>query len=317
MPRPIYNLSRFDFISIKLAVACLQTGSLTAAARQSNLVLAAASRRIRELEQAVGEPLFERHSRGLVPTQAGRLFARHGMNLLQELDDLMQSLADAQQGVLRHIRMVAGTAAINQFLPPLLAKYALLEPQVQVDIEEQVSEQVVLALREGRADVGVFVEGVQTHDLELRHFRHDELVLILPPGHALTGRSPIAFTDTLHESWISLNSGAAMLVQQQQAARAAGKPFKLRMQVRSFDAVGHMVASRLGIAMLPKLAAKPIIAALKLSSRPLSDGWAQREMLIGIAPRSDAHVLALRDFLCAPALGKPSQNAKATSSKRQ
>jgi DNA-binding transcriptional LysR family regulator len=313
----MYNLGRFDFVSIRLAVDCLQTGSLTAAARKSNLVLAAAGRRIRELEQAVGEPLFERHSRGLVPTQAGRLFARHGMNLLQEMDDLMQSLADAQQGVLRHIRMVACTAAINQFLPPLLAKYALLEPQVQVDIEEQVSEQVVLALREGRADVGVFVQGVQTHDLELRHFRHDELVLILPPGHALTGRSPIAFTDTLHESWISLNSGAAMLVQQQQAARAAGKPFKLRMQVRSFDAVGHMVASRLGIAMLPKLAAKPIIAALKLSSRPLSDAWAQREMLIGVAPRSDAQVLALRDFLCTPVKGKPSQNAKAKSPKSQ
>jgi molybdenum-dependent DNA-binding transcriptional regulator ModE len=50
-----YNLARFDLVSVRLAVACAQTGSLTAAARDSHLALAAASRRIRELEDALGE----------------------------------------------------------------------------------------------------------------------------------------------------------------------------------------------------------------------------------------------------------------------
>ncbi|MDB5932213.1 MAG: LysR family transcriptional regulator, partial [Polaromonas sp.] len=63
-----YNLARFDLVSIRLAVACAQTGSLTAAARGSHLALAAASRRIRELEDALGDTLFERHARGLLPT---------------------------------------------------------------------------------------------------------------------------------------------------------------------------------------------------------------------------------------------------------
>jgi DNA-binding transcriptional LysR family regulator len=63
---PGYNLARFDFVSIRLAVACARSGSLTSAARDCNLVLPAASRRIRELESAVGDNLFERHSRGLV-----------------------------------------------------------------------------------------------------------------------------------------------------------------------------------------------------------------------------------------------------------
>ena len=52
-----YNLARFDLVSIRLAVSCAQTGSLTAAARSAHLALAAASRRIRELEEALGEPL--------------------------------------------------------------------------------------------------------------------------------------------------------------------------------------------------------------------------------------------------------------------
>lgn len=306
MAAPGYNLARFDFVSIRLAVACAQTGSLTSAARDCNLVLPAASRRLRELEAALGDPLFERHSRGLVPTAAGRAFVRHGLALLQEVENLVGELADIRQGVVRHIQLCASTASINQFLPPLLATYAQVHPDVRVEVEEQVSEVVVVSLREGRADIGAFVEGPDTEGLEVRDFRKDELVLILPARHRLAGRTPIHFADTLDEQWISLTAGAAMLQKQQQAALAAGRTFKLRMQVRSFDAVGHMVASGLGIAALPKAAGLPIVRAMKLTWRPLADAWAQRQLKIAMRPDADPAIVGLRDFLCTP-----SRNAKA------
>lgn len=306
VPAPGYNLARFDFVSIRLAVACAQTGSLTSAARDCNLVLPAASRRIRELESALGDTLFERHSRGLVPTAAGRAFVRHGLALLQQMDQLVGELADMRQGVARHVQLCASTAAINQFLPPLLATYAERHPEVRVEVEEQVSEVVVTALRDGRADIGAFVEGPATDGLDVRDFRRDELVLILPARHRLAGRSPIAFVDTLDEQWISLNAGAALLQKQQQAALAAGRSFRLRMQVRSFDAVGHMVASGLGVAALPKAAALPIVRAMKLTWRPLADAWAQRQLKVAVRPDADATLAGLRDFLCTP-----SRNAKA------
>lgn len=305
------NLARFDLVSIRLAVACAQTGSLTAAARESHLALAAASRRIRELEDALGSALFERHAKGLSPTAAGRAFVKHGVALLQTMEQLGGELADLRQGVARHVRLCASTASINQFLPPLLARYAALHPQVQVDLDEQVSEAVVTTLREGRADVGVFVEGPDTAGLQTRLFRHDELVLVLPALHRFAPKgkpeeaAPIAFADTLDEPWISLTAGAAMLQKQQQAALAAGKPFKLRMQVRSFDAVCHLVASGLGLAVLPKTASLAIVRAMKLAWRPLADPWAQRRILVATAAGADAASLALADFLVAP-----SQNAK-------
>lgn len=303
-----YNLARFDLVSIRLAVACAQTGSLTAAARGSHLALAAASRRIRELENALGETLFERHPRGLATTAAGRVFVKHGLTLLQSMERLGAELADLRQGIARHIRLCASTAAINQFLPPLLARYGELQPQVRLDLEEQVSEAAVTALREGRADVAVFVEGPDTTGLETRLFREDELVLVLPAQHQFGGsRVPLSFADTLDEDWISLNGGAAMLQQQQQAALAANKPFRLRMQVRSFDAVCHLVASCLGLAVLPKAAALPIIRAMKLDWRPLADGWARRRLLVAThTGQSDAGIAALLDFLV-----DPSQKANA------
>jgi DNA-binding transcriptional LysR family regulator len=139
----------------------------------------------------------------------------------------------------------------------------------------------------------------------VRDFRSDELVLILRQGQRLAGRTPLSFAETLDGHWISLNAGAAMLQAQQQAAMAAGRTLKLRMQVRSFDAVGHMVASGLGIAALPKGAALPMLRAMKLQWRPLADAWAQRQLQVVVRPDADAAVVALRDFLVST-----SQNAK-------
>ena len=308
-----YNLARFDLVSIRLAVACAQTGSLSAAARASHLALGAASRRIRELEVALGDALFKRHARGMLPTPAGRVFVKHGLGLLQTMEQLGAELADLRQGIARHIRLCSSTAAINQFLPSLLSAYAQLQPQVRVDLEEQVSEAVVTALRDGRADLGIFVEGPDTTGLDTQLFRHDELVLVLPAGHRLAGsKTPLVFTEALDEEWISLASGAAMLLKQQQAALVANRPFRLRMQVRSVDAVCHMVASGLGIAMLPKTAAQPIMRAMKLAWRPLADPWARRCLLVA-RPQGhrDAGIGALIDFLV-----QPSPNAKAAASKR-
>ncbi len=306
------NLSRFDFTSIRLAVLCAQTENLTTAARECHLVLPAASRRIRELETAIGSQLFERHSRGLKVTPAGRVFTRRGLTLLQELEATFKELYDLKLGVLRHIQLFAGSAAIGQFLPPLIAKYSQTFPEVQVDLEEQVSGQVVLALREGRADIGVFVEGANAEGLETHIFRADELVLIFPKGHRLAGKLPISFADTLEEQWISLNPGAAMLQQQMSAASAAGKQLKLRMQVNSFDAVTHMVASGLGIALMPKALALPVLKSAQLGWRPLQDPWVHRKLMVGIRKDADVEVRALRDFLVLP-----SQNAKTASSKKK
>ena len=309
-----YNLARFDLVSIRLAVDCAQTGSLTAAARGTHLALGAASRRIRELEAALGDTLFERHARGLQPTAAGRVFVKHGLTLLQTMDQLAAELADLRRGTARHIHLCASSAAISQFLPPLLARYGQLHPQVQIDVEEQVSGAVAAALREQRTDVAVFVEGPDTRGLDTRLFRHDELVLLMPAGHRLAGtKTPLAFIDALDEEWISLTAGAAMLQQQQQSALAAHRPFKLRMQVRSFDAVCHMVASGLGIAILPKAACLPIVKTMKIIWRPLADAWAQRRLLVACALRqADADIVSLVDFLA-----EPSQKANARPTKQE
>jgi DNA-binding transcriptional LysR family regulator len=308
-----YNLARFDLVTIRLVVDCARLGSLSAAAEQSHLALAAASRRIRDLEDTLGQQLFERHGRGLHASAAARVFVRHALPMLQSIDRLGGELHDLRQGIARRIRLSASTAAINQFLAPLLAAYDAKAPQVQVELHEQLSSRVISDLHEGLADVGIFVEGPDTAALECRLFRQDELVLLLPPGHRLEGQSAIDFEEALGEDWISLEGGAALLDKQLQAAHAAGKPLRLRMQVRSFDAVCHLVAAGLGVALLPKAAALPLAAGMRWSWRGLTNPWAQRRLLM--ATRSGMQEQAVLDLLAF--LDPVSQNAKSRPQKRQ
>ncbi len=293
------SLSRLDMVTVRLVVRAAQLGNLTKAAEEAHLATSAASRRLRDLESALGSPLYERHSRGIVTTAVGRTFVKHCISLLQTMTQLDGELNDLKQGAVRHLRLCASTAAVDQFLPQLLADQARAYPKVIIELEEQVSGGVVNALREGRADIGVLVEGPDTRGLETRLFRQDELVLVLPAGHQLAAvRSPLRFDDALGEQWIGLTTGASLLQQQQQAAVASQRPLKLRMQVRSFDAVCHLVAAGLGVALLPKGAALPLVRALKLTWRPLTDKWARRRLLVAVlAGTTDPAIKTFVDFL--------------------
>jgi len=91
-----FNLARLDLVSIRLAVYCDDTGSLSAAARRAHMSLSRASHRLSALESSVGIRLFDRHCHGLRATDAGAVFVSHARPLLRAVEQLCDSLAGAQ-----------------------------------------------------------------------------------------------------------------------------------------------------------------------------------------------------------------------------
>lgn len=215
---------------------------------------------------------------------------------------LGSELRDLQLGILRHVSLYSSSAAVVEFLPPLLAEFSRLNPQIRIDVEDHVSEASVIALKESRIDAAIFVEGPDTSGLSTRLFRSDELVLVMPHDHRFAeSKQPIEFIDTLDEEWITLATGALLLRSKQQAALRVNRPLKIRMQMGSFEAACHMVGAGLGVAILPKLAILPLVKRLKLAWRPLADEWARRKLLIATAARVDNEdIRMLVDFLAQP-----------------
>ena len=94
------NLAKYDLVSIRLALLCAQTGSLSAATRRAHCSLSAGSQRLSALEDALGTPLFIRDHRGLRPTRAGELFAQHAQVILDALEQLSEEVSGIRAGPL-------------------------------------------------------------------------------------------------------------------------------------------------------------------------------------------------------------------------
>lgn len=198
------NLARFDLVTLGLFVAVARLGSISAGARQSHLAVAAASKRISDLEAAVGSPLLYRHAAGVELTEAGQACFRHAVGILQDVERMAGALSDFAAGTRGLVRVWANTSSITQFLADDLAAFMLANPAIRIALEEQDSGDIVAALRENRADLGIFAAGTPCEGLQSFDYREDDLALVTPRGHPLAGRKQARFAEAADFDFVSL-----------------------------------------------------------------------------------------------------------------
>ena len=154
-----------DLTSIELFLKALTLGNLSRAAEQSHLSLSAASRRLSLLEQHFKVALLTRTSTGVLPTAAGQALAEHARNLLRAVDVMHADLADFAKGATGRVSLYANSSAMSQELPRQLTQWSDLHPGIRVDIREERSREILLAVRDGVADVGIVTTRPRGQDL--------------------------------------------------------------------------------------------------------------------------------------------------------
>jgi DNA-binding transcriptional LysR family regulator len=276
------NLHRLDLVSLSLFSHIVRSGSISKGALAAHLAVGAASKRISDLEAAVGTALLERHARGVRTTPAGDALARHAQRILGDVNLLAAELHDHASGIVGVARLWANTSAITQFLPADIAAFMKATPGVRIELEELNSSEIVLGVLEGRADIGIFADRTPALGLQLMNYREDRLVLVVPAGHPLARRRSLAFNEALDYDFVSLSQGTSLAHRLESETDAMGRRLKLRIQVRSFDAMCQMVAAGLGVAVLPADAVRALVRSLDLRQIPLKDPWARRQLLIGV-----------------------------------
>lgn len=276
------NLHRLDLFSLSLFNLIARSGSISKGAELAGLAVGAASKRIADLEAAVGTVLFERHSRGVTLTVAGKAMQGHAQRILGDVDHLAADLSNYANGIIGVVRLWANTSAITQFLPDDLKSFAGDNPSIRVDLEEEDSSEVVLATYDGRADFGIFADRTPAPGLQVMNYRRDHLVLVVPRGHALSRRRHVRFEEVIGYDIVSLPARTSLAQRLQFEADALGRNLKLRIQVRSFDAMCKMVAAGMGLAILPRDAVQSLVRAMDLRLITLDNDWAERQLLIGM-----------------------------------
>ena len=271
-----------DLTSLRLFVAVCETRNIARAAEQQAIVGSAISKRLAALEDTVGTPLLVRRRHGVAPTPAGETLLEHARALLARAAQIERDMAGYAAGVRGHVRVLATQSAIAESLADDVAAFlkAPGHQHIRIDMEEAVSTQVLRAVREGSASLGICWDAADLRGLHHWPWRGDRLAVVMPPGHALARRKRLALADTLPYEQVSLPPESAVQVMLQRAAALAGQPIRYRVVAATFDAALRVVRSRLALAILPAELSAPYAEAFELRVTPLTDAWAQRRFAI-------------------------------------
>jgi DNA-binding transcriptional LysR family regulator len=234
---------RFDFTDLNLFRHIVEAGSITHGAERSNLALAAASTRIRKMELAFGTELLIRGRAGVTPTPAGRTLLQHARGILAQTERLQEDLTPFARGLAGQVRVLSNTNALTEFLPETLSSFLMAYPDISVDLEERLSDEIVGLIAEGNADIGIVAGTVDYGGLNTFPFRSDRFVLVVAKNHPLASRSRIAFSEVLDYDMVGLDRASAIQRFLADKANRIGRPLRVQRGCR-YRAGNHGSAYR-------------------------------------------------------------------------
>ena len=283
---------RFDLTDLRLYLHVVEAGSITRGAERMHLAVAAASTRIRDMEATLGTPLLHRLRQGVQPTEAGRTLLHHARVLLQQAERMRGDLAEYADGLRGQVRLMSNTNALTEFLPEPLSAFLAAHPQVNIDLEERLSDEIVAAVADGTADIGIVAGTVEVAGLETLPFRVDRFVLVVAPDHPSSTAERIAFAEALNFDFVGLDRASALQRFLSEKADRIGRRLKLRVQLRSFDAVCRLVECNVGIGVVPATTAERIAKTMSIHPIELIDEWAVRKLTICVRHQADLPIYA-------------------------
>jgi DNA-binding transcriptional LysR family regulator len=271
--------------SLRYIVAVAQTGSIREAADSLNVAQSAISRQILNIETELGTALFERHARGVVPTPAGEVFLRYARDSLKQAERV-RSEVGALHGLRRGtIRICAIESVAQEVLPRALAEFATRHPGISLDVTVASTEEVIVAVQEIRADIGVAFQPQLEDDIRVLSRARFPLHALMAPDHPLGEVERLSITDTLDYpiAVTPRGSGSRMLIDA--TAKAAGVRLVPALESNSVHLMMRFVSKSRGITFLSRLCGAIWLRSGELTAVPL------RDRLMNI---SSINVLALR-----------------------
>lgn len=269
-----------DTLTIQLALAIAEEGSISRAADKLQLAVAAASKRLTELERQLGTPLFKRVPHGVKLTESGTKLLAHIRqidSLIARLGDDAHSMREGQDG---RIIIGAPKAAIIEFLARDLARVQRRYPQITLQIIEENSKIIQQLLRDKVIDIGIYEKKSGFIDMEKHDYRADELVAVYSRAHFSFEDMPLEADPLLDSPLVSLGEGSAVLASLQRLSQSRGRALGRHFTVSGFDTMLALVRHGLGVGLMPPAVLGSLHPEPGIGSIALAGGWHQRTYVL-------------------------------------
>lgn len=240
---------------LRYFVMTAQLQSFTKAAEALHIAQPPLGQQIRALEEEIGTPLFHRQGRGIVLSDAGRVFWAAAVDILARVDQAKEQALSAARGEVGTLTLgLTESASYNDAVTALLRRFRQAHPAVQLQLVEDGSESLIRRLDDGELDA-VIVRPPYSHpgELVIQQLSAEPLVAVLPAEHPLACRAGIALTELRDERFIlfSRKSGYGLSADVVAACRSQGFTPTIQQEAPQVASAINLAAAGLGIAIVP------------------------------------------------------------------
>jgi DNA-binding transcriptional LysR family regulator len=255
--------------------AVSRTKSIRKAAETLNVAQSAVSRQIKNLEEELGVPLFDRQPRGVRLTDAGQVLARYAQQTMMSLERVRSEIDDLRALRRGTVNLSTVEAGVLNVVPEVAADFRRRYPAVRLAVWVRGSRGVVDMLLGDDADLGLAFNAPAHPDIEVVARREQQLYAVVSPGHRLAGVREARMEDLAGEALAvpDTSFGIRRLVDEMQLS--AGIRIEPVLVTDSIQLLASFARLSLGVACLPFFAIAGDVDAGRVVAVPLADALAR------------------------------------------
>jgi DNA-binding transcriptional LysR family regulator len=256
---------------LRYFLAVAQTGRFTLAAKSCNVSQPSLSIQVAKLEEELGGPLFERTRKGGKLTARGEVFLPRAKAILEQMESAKED-AKALSGLsLGKVSLGCMPTTGAHLLPPILSAFRKAYPKIQIQLKEESSPGLAKDLEEGEVELALVDDAGLRPSLDHQVLLTEPLLLALPPRHILAKKRKVALKQAVGEPFILMKAGHGFRQITLEIFRGAGLEPKVVFESGGIETVQALVASGLGISLVPQMVANfPGVTYVELSQPPAS-----------------------------------------------
>jgi DNA-binding transcriptional LysR family regulator len=260
--------SRLKIRQITLLAHLDEERSVLGAAKALGMTQPAASKQLKEMEEALQVRLFERHARGIVPTSSGEILVRHARSILSEIDLAQQELATLQSGLSGQASLGTVTTPAANLVPATIHLLKRQHPGLLVNVELDHSRPLLAKLLQGQLDVIVarIADPANTESLQFEPLCDERHAVLVGAQHPLAHKGEARLEDLLDHPWVLPPPGSVLRERLAAFFMQRGLPFPANIiQTQSSQLVTHLLRTSEAVAVLQYEAVQPLCESGLLS----------------------------------------------------
>ena len=258
----------FDLRQLECFCAVARAGSFTRAAEDLGMSQPSLSEQISKLEQALGADLFERFSRRIELTAPGATLLPRARALIEEAAALPQYLEAAREGARGPLRVGAIPTILPYFLAPVLRGFVERYPEVELQLRESTTEDLLQQVLDGVLDLAVLSVPVTETGLVMSELFREPLCLAVPEGHALASAEKVQLRRLTDERLLILKGGHCLRKESLAACEQARAHFGAQFEADQLASIFELIRAGFGVSIVPEMARRSADGCKLLTIEP-------------------------------------------------